>query len=88
MRRHGLLAGRQKPRGKHPFGERDMRPLDDSADRHRERLGAGFTHEVPEVDRYLCLSNSEFSSALSRAAIAKPRRVIAEQAQLPERSHA
>ena len=40
MRRHGLLAGRQKPRGKHPFGERDMRPLDDSADRHRERLAA------------------------------------------------
>src|SRR3954451_7176705 len=48
----------------------------------------GFTHEVPEVERYVCFGNCESSSALSGAAISKPRRVIAERAQLPERSDA
>src|SRR3954471_23724963 len=54
----------------------------------RDRLYPGFTHEVPEVERYVCFGNCESSSALSGAAISKPRRVIAERAQLPERSDA
>jgi hypothetical protein len=51
-------------------------------------LTPGFTHEVPEVEYYACFNNSESSSTLSGAAISKPRRVIAERAQLPERPHA
>ena len=48
----------------------------------------GFTHEVLKIDCYACFGNFESSSALSGAAISKPRRVIAERAQLPERPHA
>src|SRR4051794_29988517 len=49
-------------------------------------LDPGFTHEVFKVERYACFSNCKSLSALSGAAISKPRRVIAERAQLPERS--
>ena len=48
----------------------------------------GFTHEVPEIECYACFGNCECSSALSGVALSKPRRVIAERAQLSERSHA
>src|SRR3954451_12261530 len=59
-----------------------------SFDLCQARIRPGFTHEVPEVERYACAGNCKSSSALSGAAISKPRRVIAERAQLPERSHA
>jgi len=42
----------------------------------------GFTHEVPEVERYACVGNCKSSLALSGATISKPRHVIAERAQL------
>jgi DNA invertase Pin-like site-specific DNA recombinase len=46
---------------------------------------AGFTHEVPEVENYAGISNFKSSTALSGAAISKPRRVVVGRALLSER---
>src|ERR1700751_4193719 len=48
----------------------------------------GLTHEKPKVDYDSGSSSFESSSALREAAVAKPMIVVAEQTQLPERSHA
>jgi hypothetical protein len=45
-------------------------------------------HEKPKVDYDSRSISYESSLALREAAVAKPMIVIAEQAQLPERSHA
>ena len=49
---------------------------------------AGFTHEKPKVEYDAGSSSCESSSALRGVAVAKLMSVVAEQAQLPERSHA
>jgi hypothetical protein len=48
----------------------------------------GLTHEKLKVDYNSESSSYESSLELKEAAVAKPMIVVAEQAELPERSHA
>jgi hypothetical protein len=52
------------------------------------RAMSGLRYEKPKVDYDSGSSSYESSSTLREAAVAKPMIVVAEQAQLPERSHA
>src|SRR3954467_15403827 len=46
------------------------------------------THEKPGAERYAGLGNYGSLLALEGTTVSKPRRVLAEWARLPERSHA
>src|SRR3954470_23020982 len=64
-------------------------PLHDASSGNlgRHEHNPGFTHQERKVDSDAYFSNCESSSALRGAAVSNPKHVIAERAQLPERSH-
>jgi hypothetical protein len=77
-------------RGHKANGESETKPKAKAhAGSHRPlHPNPGLTHEKPKVDYNSGSSSFKSSSALREAAVAKPMIVVAEQAQLPERSHA
>ena len=54
-------------------------------DRGQGHLHPGFTHQRSEVERYAKSGNFRASSALRKAPVSKPRRVVVGRASLSER---